>query len=219
MKPKLWLAALSALAIVGLAWLGRPYQSGGLPGPRPAAERPILVLLTSLPLVFGERFSLDRGGSPALTRLEQRYRVVPIAVADEASLTGKRLLFMAQPRAQPSEALVELDQWVRGGGHILLLADPRLDWPSERALGDVLRPPPMFADTGLLAHWGLKLSAPGSLASNGPCTLADRRTMARCQIGRGRVTVIADADFVNVDDPDDAGLDRLTVELGRLETR
>ena len=34
--------------------------------PRPAAERPTLLLLTSLPLVFGEQFSLQGGGSPAL---------------------------------------------------------------------------------------------------------------------------------------------------------
>ena len=44
--------------------------------PRPPAERPTLALLTSLPLVFGESFGLDSGGSAALTRLEQRYNVV-----------------------------------------------------------------------------------------------------------------------------------------------
>ena len=58
--------------------------------------------------------------------------------------------------------LVELDQWVRGGGRLLLLADPMLEWPSERPLGDRLRPPPAFADTGLLAHWGLRLERPDS---------------------------------------------------------
>ena len=67
---------------------------------------------------------------------------------------------MAQPRAQPAEDLVALDNWVRGGGRVLLLADPMLEWPSERPLGDPFRPPPTFADTGLLAHWGLKLDAP-----------------------------------------------------------
>ena len=62
---------------------------------------------------------------------------------------------MAQPLAQPAEDLVALDDWVRGGGRVLLLADPMLEWPSKRPLGDPLRPPPMFMDTGLLAHWGL----------------------------------------------------------------
>ena len=73
------------------------------------------------------------------------------------ALKARRLLLMAHPRAQPAEVLVELDQWVRGGGQLLLLADPRLDWHSERPLGDRLRPPPAFADTGLLGHWGLRL--------------------------------------------------------------
>jgi hypothetical protein len=36
---------------------------------RPVAGRPTLLLLTSLQLVFGEQFSLEHGGSPALTAL------------------------------------------------------------------------------------------------------------------------------------------------------
>ena len=186
---------------------------------RAPAERPTLALLTSLPLVFGESFGLDSGGSAALTRLEQRYNVVPIGVADAASLSGQRLLLMAHPRAQPAEALVELDHWVRGGGRLLLLADPMLDWHSERPLGDRLRPPPAFADTGLLAHWGLRLEraggATGRRLGNGEpdhCRLlagpAGRASaahagragfVARCRIGKGAATVIADADFLNVE--------------------
>ena len=218
MTTKLLLAVAATFAIAGLGWLGRSHESGDVSGPRPAAERPELALLTSLPLVFGESFSIEGGGSPALTRLEQRYRVVPIGVADEASLKGKRLLLMAHPRAQPAEALVDLDNWLREGGHLVLLADPKLDWPSERQLGDLLRPPPVFADTGLLDHWGLQLSSAG-LASKGECDVSDEGLIARCNIGRGRATVIADADFLNVDAPDADGLDLLASELGRLETR
>lgn len=210
------LAALAAWAIAGT----EPEL-----GPRPAAERPTLALVTSLPLIFGESFSLEGGGSPALTRLEQRYRVQPIGVADEASLKGQSLLLMAHPRAQPAEVLVELDQWVRDGGRLLLLADPRLDWPSERPLGDRLRPPPAFADTGLLVHWGLRLgatqrdSSAGQLTSNGGCKVEEEATIARCRIGRGTVTVLADADFLHVDDPEADQLDLLVGELDRLETR
>ncbi len=118
------------------------------------------------------------------------------------------MLLMAHPRAQPAEVLVQLDQWVRGGGKLLLLADPKLDWPSNRPIGDRLRPQPAFADTGLLAHWGLKLSGPeagspgtsGHLATTGNCIVAGAGMIARCPIGRGWATVIADADFLNVDD-------------------
>ena len=130
------------------------------PPARPPAERPPLLLLTSLQLVFGEQFSLQGGGSPALKRLQGRYRVLPISVTSPAELAKGRLLLMAQPLAQTAENLVALDDWVRGGGRVVILADPLLEWPSKRPLGDPLRPPPMFADTGLLGHWGLRLDAP-----------------------------------------------------------
>lgn len=210
------LAALAAWAIAG--------TDRGL-GPRPDAERPALALVTSLPLVFGESFGLEAGGSAALTRLEQRYRVQPIGVADAASLKGQQLLLMAHPRAQPAEVLVELDRWVRDGGRLLLLADPKLDWPSERPLGDRLRPPPAFADTGLLAHWGLTLagaqpgSSAGQLASSGGCKVEQEGIVARCRIGEGQATIIADADFLNADEAQAEGLDLLVEELDRLETR
>jgi len=240
-----WVAALAAVSIAGVAAVGFSLESRQeSPAPRPLAERPTLALLTSLPLVFGESFGLESGGSAALTRLEQRYNVLPIGIADAASLEGQKLLLMAHPRAQPAEVLVELDRWVRQGGRLLLLADPRLDWPSERPLGDRLRPPPAFADTGLLLHWGLRLSAPepDGLASVGNgeltilaaspgkfsgrgCAIEGRGFVARCRIGRGRATVIADADFLNIagegaiDGPTDHNLDLLIAELARLETR
>ena len=224
MTRSAWLAAV-AVAVAGAAAVGVSIKRDEVPAARPDAERPTLALLTSLPLVFGETFGLESGGSAALARLEQRYNVLPIGVTDAASLHGQKLLLMAHPRAQPAEALVELDQWVRGGGRVLLLADPQLDWPSQRPLGDILRPPPTFADTGLLAHWGLSLSGPepgstqGRLASDGRCRVAEDAVVARCEIGRGKAIVIADADFLNVDGPKAVGLDSLIAELGRLETR
>ena len=104
----LGLATLAAWAIAG--------PDGEL-GPRAAGDRPTLALLTSLPLMFGERFGLDGGGSPALIRLEERYKVIPIGVADAASLKRQHLLLMAHPRAQPAEALVELSTYA-SGAHI-----------------------------------------------------------------------------------------------------
>ncbi len=240
-----WLAALGAIIVAGAAGLALGgHGTNEIRQTRPGAERPTLALLTSLPLMFGERFGLDSGGSPALARIEQRYNVVPIGVADRASLAGLRFLLMAHPRAQPAEALVDLDHWVRGGGRVLLLADPRLDWPSDRPLGDSLRPPPAFADTGLLGHWGLSLSgptsegpvavrmgnsnvlvaSPGTLESNGGCRIAAEGLIARCRIGKGRATIIADADLLNVeasgalDGPTGHNLDLILSELARFES-
>ena len=197
-----------------------------------------MLLLTSLPLVFGEQFSLQGGGSPALKALETRYRVVPISVTAPGDLRKGRLLLMAHPLAQPAEDLVALDQWVRNGGRVMLLADPMLEWPSSRPLGDPLRPPPMFMDTGLLAHWGLRLDAPderGAKAKKlggydvltvspgllfGGCSISADRLVAHCRIGKGAATVVADADLLDAEDLDARAahnLDGVLSELARLE--
>ena len=215
-------ALIAALSLAGCAKAAPP-------------ERPVLMLISGLPLVTGERFALDAVGSPALTRLEQDFRVRPIGTSDRADLSGSHLLLMAQPRAQPAEALVDLDAWVRAGGRVAILADPRLDWPSERPLGDALRPPYDFADTGLLAHWGLTLDAPaipgavarrlgiadvialspGSLkrATASDCAILNDGFVARCRIGKGTALIVADADFIN---GDDANLDALATALKTL---
>lgn len=205
-------AVIVAVAIVVILWAPRGPKP--LP-PRPPNARPTLLLLTSLPLMFGEDFSLKDSGSPALTALQTRYRVVPISVSDPAELAKGRLLMMAHPLAQPAEDLVALDQWVRSGGRVLLFADPMLEWPFKRPLGDPLRPPPMFMDTGLLAHWGLRLDAPDALGPerrtvggfavltvspgelSGGCAIAADRLVAHCAIGKGRATVVADADLLD----------------------
>ena len=207
--------------------------------PRPAGERPTLLLLTSLPLIFSEDFSLQGGGSLAVKTLETRYRVVPISVTGKADLKKGRLLLMAQPPAQTAENLVALDSWVRGGGRVLLLADPMLEWPSKRPLGDPLRPPPMFMDTGLLSHWGLRLDAPDErgeaerqLGSSQVLTVSPGRLegcsvsadalVARCRIGAGQATVVADADLLDVNQLGPGArrnLDGLVIELARLEQK
>lgn len=228
---------LIGAAAVALAVGNRPARP--LPA-RPPALRPNLLLLTSLPLVFGEQFSLQGGGSPALEALETRYRVVPISVTDEQDLAKGRLLLMAHPLAQAAEYLVALDAWVRRGGRVLLLADPMLEWPSERPLGDPLRPPPMFMDTGLLGHWGLRLDAPderGPASRNlgnfeiataspgllyGRCDISGDRLVAHCRIGKGEATIVADADLLDIDHlagSKEHNLDSLLAELARLEPK
>ena len=229
-----FLVAVVMLLVVALAFVLERGWSSSRP---PAARQPPLLLLTSLPLLFNEDFSLNGGGSPVLKVLQLRYRVVPIDVSDAAELARGRLLLMPQPQAQTPENLVALDVWVRGGGRLLLLADPMLEWPSKLPFGDRTRPPPMFVDTGLLGHWGLRLDAPdqrgeakrhlggygvitvspGALYGN--CQISSDRLVARCRIGRGQVTVIADADLLDVDQLGQKGrhnLDGLLAELARL---
>lgn len=227
---------LVAAALLSAAYFAR--ERAPAYGDRPAAERPELLLLTSLPIVFPERFALDAAPSPTFRALRGRYRVTPISVADAASLNGHRLLLLVQPRAQPAETLVELDSWVRRGGRVVLLADPALQWPSDRPLGDPLRPPFAFADTGLLAHWGLRLDSPSQFgpskvkadgvqlrtfatgklaATSADCGVSDDGLVGRCTVGRGRVTVIADADFIDAKRFGRANLGMLFAELAALD--
>jgi hypothetical protein len=235
-RPRVLIAAVLAV-LAGMLSLALSRQQPALS--RPSEDRRALLLLTSLPLVFSDQFSLQ-GGSPALTALQRRYRVVPISVTSPAELRKSRLLLMAHPLAQTAENLVALDEWVHAGGRVLLLADPMLEWPSSRPLGDRLRPPPMFMDTGLLTHWGLRLDAPerrgaqkrklagfevltdspGALA--GKCDVSSDRLVAHCRIGKGRATVVADADLLDVgrlgaDAPHN--LDALLAELASIEEK
>jgi len=233
------LIVLIVLAVAGAAFGINRWRSPSL-GPRPEAERPALLLLTSLPLMFSEDFSLKGSGSEALRRLQTRYTVVPISVSTEAELAKGRLLLMAQPLAQTAENLVALDDWVRAGGRVLLLADPMLEWPSKRPFGGPLQPSPMFMDTGLLAHWGLRLDAPQERGPaerklggfqiltvspgrlEGRCEIAADGLVAHCRIGNGQATVVAEADLLDVNRLGaraKRNLDGLIAELARLEEK
>jgi len=229
--PFVIIAALF-IAVMAFVWFE------AVRGPSPAAKKHhTLLLLTSLPLVFNEDFTLSGSGSPVLKKLQSRYRVLPISAADDAELDKGNLLLMAQPPTQTADNLVALDRWVRGGGHVLLLADPLLEWPSKRPLGDPLRPPAVFMDTGLLAHWGLRLDAPdqrgpavrelggyqvtarspGSLS--GTCAISGDRLVAHCRLGRGSATVVADADLLDVQEHGvgtEHNLSGLLAELARF---
>ncbi|QIK96603.1 hypothetical protein G7076_09295 [Sphingomonas sp. HDW15A] len=196
------LAALALVLTAGACGDGKTARSD---------SKPDLYLITPLPFLFGETFGLDSKALPIATSLQERYRLVGVDLPSQVP-AGATLL-MIQPRALPAEELVALDNWVRAGGRLVLLADPRLEWPSERPPGDPLRPPPMFADTGLLEHWQLRLDAPdkagpvtvagvtyvspGKLVGRGPCAVEAAGHVARCKLETGRAIIVADADWLN----------------------
>ena len=182
--------------------------------PAAPAEKQEVALLTSLPIVFAESFSLDQPANPLLVSLEEGFVVRPVDGPEQLAPGG--LLLAVQPQALTAERLVALDRWVRDGGRLVLLADPKLAWESSRPLGSPFRPPVSYPDTGLLARWGLALSggqdgsaqrmigktavatiSPGQLEATGnQCQIKDAGFHALCRIGRGSVHVIADADWV-----------------------
>lgn len=185
------------------------------------AQKPELLLMTGLPIVWGEGGAFDPASRPALAYqvLQQEFAVRPVDTLEPQSLAGARLLLLAQPRWLSPTELVALDAWVRGGGRVLILTDPRLAWPSELPVGDIRRPPPIGLLGPLLDHWGLALRPPQEegivtavhegralameqpgrfAAANGGCRVAEP-WLARCRIGAGEAVLVADADLVRDD--------------------
>ncbi len=231
LRPILLVAVCLAIAGAALA---------GLLQAKAQRERPALGLFTTLPIYWGEATQLsdllaeDRKQHWVRRVLEEDYVLRPLDVleADDAgdSLTGLRFLLMAQPRALSPVENVALDAWVRGGGRLLLFADPMLTEDSSFAIGDKRRPHDVVLLSPILAHWGLDLQfderqdagmkivsvfgtefpvelhgrlvlrAPTSAA--GSCRLAGGGLAASCAIGRGRALILADAALLDADAAD-----------------
>lgn len=124
-----------------------------------------VMLMSSLPLVFGEGADIsdmlksDGPPHPFYEMLQSGYNITPV---DSLALPGSSLktggpdiLILAQPRPLTPEELVTLDDWVRGGGHVLIFADPLLMWHSEYPLGDKRRPQAVSLLTPIFTRWGL----------------------------------------------------------------
>lgn len=190
---------------------------------RRAAQRPDLMLMTALPIIWGEKGAFDPSSKPAAAyeALQREFTVRPLDVLDARSLEKGRLLLLAQPRVLAPEELAALDDWVRGGGRVLILSDPALVWPSELPLGDPRRPPAIGLLGPILTHWGvgidpppkreivlkershgtvtrrLAMGAPGAITANNPlCRVQPERYLARCRIGKGEAVLLADADLL-----------------------
>ncbi|OYW45516.1 MAG: hypothetical protein B7Z08_09610 [Sphingomonadales bacterium 32-68-7] len=205
-----------------------------------APERPALGLLGTIPIFWGEAAgpaealagSADHWARP---QLEQTFALRPLDVLDAASLAGLERLLLAQPRALSPAENVALDAWVRGGGHLLLFADPLLTGESRFAIGDRRRPQDVALLSPILARWGLRLTfaedqqqgfsvrdvagipvplnLPGRFEGDGSCALAGDGVLARCRIGAGEVTVLADAALLDLHERHPAApaaLERLT---------
>src|SRR5690349_24171324 len=96
---RLMLVGVLTLLLVGaLAW---SRSDLGFP-PRPESKRPPLMLVTSLPLLLPEEFSLKAMESPATLAIEHRYRLIPIGITEASQLRQARMLVMAHPLAQPA---------------------------------------------------------------------------------------------------------------------
>ena len=186
--------------------------------------------MTSLPILWAEETSigamLSKAEAPphwARGDIEARGTVVPLDRIASETLRGVDLAVLAQPRALAPEEMAALDRWVRGGGHLLLFADPMLTAHSIFPVGDKRRPQAIAMVDPLLAHWGvelgfddaaeegeavvqaaglsLPLNLPGTLKTRGKrCTVDPSALVATCRIGRGRAVIVADAALLESED-------------------
>lgn len=203
----------------------------------PTERRP-LGLMGTLPIYWGEAAGVEElvaGDAPlhwARAVLEQTYELVPLdTLAGPEGLGSPDAVdrvMLAQPRPLSGAENVALDDWVRGGGHLLLFADPMLTGHSRFPIGDRRRPQDVILLSPILSRWGLELQfdeaqdegertvqfsgtalpvqLPGSLriAATSPgapadCTLEASGLIADCAIGSGRALIVADAALLDLD--------------------
>ena len=158
--------------------------------------------------------------------LEDDALLVPLDTLEAEALAPLDLVLLAQPRALAPSENVALDSWVRAGGRALILADPFLTQHSDFALGDPRRPFDVVLISPILTRWGLELrfddgqpqgerqaqlggaALPVDLAGSfvtvaggeqAACELMGDGLLAQCEIGQGRVVLLADAALVDTE--------------------
>jgi hypothetical protein len=161
-RPRNLSLALAALLAPALALAPTVARAEAL-ATDPPAERD-LALMGTIPIYWGETDDfadlLTGEGHAHWARgaiEQQQYRLRPLDYLSAEALAGYRRLLLAQPRGLSAEENVALDAWVRGGGRLLLFADPMMTGHSDFALGDRRRPQDVALLSPILAHWGLEL--------------------------------------------------------------
>jgi hypothetical protein len=213
-----------------------------------AAEMPELGLMGTIPIYWGESGNFgdllagEHEGHWARALLESDYRLLPVDSLDPGSLDNLDFLLLAQPRALSPAENVALDAWVRGGGRLLLFADPLMTGESQFGIGDRRRPQDVILLSPILSHWGLALefhedqplgnapveidgappipvNLPGTLvvadAAQG-CAIREVPVLAECNIGTGKALIVADAALLDLHEPHPGAADALrwlTVEV------
>lgn len=232
MRPALAFAAAS-LAVAACAPASSHQAGSDEIAPRPSPiipsmPRQRIVLMSSLPLVYGAGVDMSAviagkaNPHPLHRALQDAHDLVVADMLDAPTLQGARLAILVQPRVLAPQELVALDAYVRGGGRLVLFADPMLEWPRSAGLADAQGPSRSSLISPLLSHWGLELVDPGiealRLGRSGPlmihpgqfrvrlgktgdaaCRLESSGHVARCRVGRGFAALVADADLLDPD--------------------
>lgn len=216
------LIALAAIVAIALVLLAKSDSGHGERRQEP------LGLFTSLPILWSEqadlRAMLATPTPPHWARGALTENGQLVALDTLLDLSHFERLVIAQPRPLSPDENVALDAWVRGGGRLLMFADPMLTQESAYSLGDRRRPQEVVLLSPILSRWGLQLQfddmqpaglrenagegvavdLPGQLTVVGggvgaQCLIGAEALVARCSVGKGRATIVADAAVLSND--------------------
>lgn len=138
---------------------------------------------------------------------------------DADPLAGLSRILIVQPRGLSPSDNVALDDWVREGGQLFIALDPALSGHYDVSIGSPRRPsvtaliPPVVERWGLTIRFDeeqsadldyaalpggdLPLHLSGEIAPvegvQSVCAIHPSQAIAQCVVGKGRVTVLADA--------------------------
>ncbi|WP_394730943.1 hypothetical protein [Altererythrobacter sp. GH1-8] len=172
-----------------------------------------------------DTLSMTGDSSPVLPGLE----MPKDAITDLSQLDR---LAIIQPRSINAADNVALDEWVNQGGRLLLVLDPMLTGHYEVSIFDPQHPVGSALIPPVVGRWGLELffdeSQPLELRTvearhgllpvvmageirlldrgSGQCELDGDGVIAHCRVGKGRVTLVADATLFEAHDPSDQGV-------------
>ena len=141
-------------------------------------------------------------------------------------------LLIVQPRGLSPADNVAIDRFVRDGGRLLIVIDPMLAGHYETPIGDPRHPSVVGLVPPLFARWGLamderegeeagqyliptpigevpvinagQLRAVANDPADGQCAIGEGGLIARCAVGAGRATVMADATIFEIAQGNDA---------------
>ncbi len=224
------LVALVGLPLLAIGWtaLAWPMVENAYRFELVPEQRPRVAWITSLPIGNLRSTSLEPDESqyerdsvedPIALFLSRTTRDSRLVMIDAAALADADVLLLAHPPALDPAQLVAIDDWVRGGGRAVVLADGLSSWSPGWPLGDPRNAPVTSLLGPLLAHWGLELAAPDGLAESriilrdsgqrlellsagrfrnrdSRCEVRAQGLIAECRIGRGYALLVADADLL-----------------------
>ncbi|MCP5476379.1 MAG: Gldg family protein [Lysobacterales bacterium] len=128
-------------------------------------DKPVIGLLSSLPIGGGFDQTTQKMSDPwaVMQQLSELFEVRPLGLDPKTIDPAVKLLMVVHPKALSDDTLYAIDQFLLGGGRLLLFVDPNAN--ADTSGNDPNNPSAaMFADKSsnlqkLLSHWGVDYKA------------------------------------------------------------